>query len=346
MISLRYLIIRLSAIGDVLHCTPVARVLKQRQPNCHITWLVGKTAAELLTYNQYIDEIIVWPREDFDNHIYQGRYFAALKMLHELRKQLITQQYDIILDVHGLFLTGLIAQLSQVPARIGLRGTKEFNSLFMTELAPLSKTDHVIERYVNILQRLNISPSPDLSMTLNYSQAEQQFAEELFIDNNISKNDKIIAIHPVTSWESKNWPPRYYSEVINKLGKSFKFIICGGLGDRKAAESIQNEVIATIINITGATSLLQLAAVLKKCTVVIAGDTGPLHMAIAMNVPTVSMFGPTDGRNIGPVKPGHIILQSNNICSLCYKKTCRHQEVQCMQNIMPGDVIKAIFKLL
>ncbi len=346
MRSLRYLIIRLSAIGDVLHCTPVVRILKQQQPDCHITWLVGRIAAELLTYNQFIDEVVVWPREEFDNHIYQGRYLTALKMLQGLRKKLLTQYYDIILDVHGLFLTGIIAQLCQAKVKIGLAGTKEFNSLFMTELAPKREYRHIIERYLSVLQGLDIPLAQDLSMTLNYSQAEQQFAEDFFANNKLI-NEKVIAINPVTTWHSKNWPPLYYSEVINKLGNDFKYIVCGGPSDRQVAGTIQRNVSRSpVINITGATSLLQLAAVLKKCSLLIAGDTGPLHMAIAMAVPTVSIFGPTDGRYIGPVQPGHIILQSNNTCSLCYKKVCRYQQVQCMYSIRPHDVVKAVYDLL
>lgn len=198
------LIIRLSSIGDIVHCTPVARSLKAAWPDCRITWLVGETAAALLKYNPDIDEVIIWSRERFEMYLRQFAFRQAFALWHQLQAAFATRKFDILLDIHGLFLTGMIAGQIKADRRIGLRGAKELNPLFMTETAPpLGK--HVVDRYLGVLSPLGIT-HVNRRMTVALSEECRETVQGMLEDAGIFPRDKFIVLSPGTSWPAKNWP--------------------------------------------------------------------------------------------------------------------------------------------
>lgn len=342
----RYAIVRLSSIGDVLHCTPVARNLKQHQPSCHITWVVGQVSAEMVKDNPFIDEVYIWPRERWEKCMRQGKLREAWSIWQQLKSDMAQKHFDIALDIHGLFLSGMVTKALGAPRRIGLSGNKEPNGLFMTEKAPLMPDDvHVIQRYLSILRPLGID-TQDYSMTLCLLDKYKAFAKAFLHEQGVSEKERLIILNPATTWRAKNWPPEYFAEVADALSSEGRIVICGGPADQGIAQQIIELTTAPIINAVGKTSLMEMAALLERASVVIVGDTGPLHMAVAIGTPTVSIFGPTDPARFGPLTPGHIVLTGQAECSPCHKTVCPKKDMRCMHSIKPDVVIKAAYQQL
>ncbi|SDF68596.1 glycosyltransferase family 9 protein [Sporolituus thermophilus] len=335
-------LIRLSSIGDVLHCTPVARALKKAYPDCHLTWVVGEGPADVLVANPYIDELYVWPRERWERSFRAGNFREARRLWRHLAEDLGCRPFDVALDVHGLFLSGLVARATGAPRRIGLGGAREFNWLFMTEQAPKSADDvHVIQQYLSILRPLGIRAA-DYNMTLGLTGEAVAFADRFLATHGVGPDEVLVAINPVTTWPAKNWPPAGFAAVAAALAADCRILLTGGPRDKEITAYIAKQSGAACIDAAGGTTLLELAALLARCRVVLTGDTGPLHMAVALGVPTVSIFGPTDPRKYGPLPPGHIILQGEAGCAPCHKKACRHQDVRCLRSVTPEAAIAAV----
>lgn len=338
----RFLIIRLSSIGDVLHCTPVARSLRQAYPKAHITWAVGAVPADLLKTNPYLDAVYVWPRESWETCLRQGRFHEAWELWQQLKLDLKTGCFDVALDVHGLFLSGMLAMASGAPRRIGLANTKELNSWFMTQVAlPPGSQRHVIARYGTIVRPLGIS-SIETKMTLVVDEDNRSWARHFLHSEGIRQGQQFIVLVPATTWPSKNWPAEYFAVVASYLGRRMPVVLCGAPGDRLIANAVLMRSRPPIIDAVGKTSLLQLAALLAEAAVVVSGDTGPLHMAVAVGTPTVSIFGPSRPEKFGPLEGPHTVLTADCSCTGCFKQQCRRSEVLCMKSVTPREVLQAV----
>lgn len=342
----RLAIIRLSSVGDVLHCTPVARAIKKFEPSCHITWVVGQVSADVLAGNPFIDEVYIWSRERWEAMLRQRRFAEAVRYWRQLKQDLHMRNIDIALDIHGIFISGLVTIATGAPRRIGMSGTRELNSLFTNETAMrLPSETHVIERYLSILRPLGI-PHDGCDMTLTVTPAARRFAASFLRRMNYNPGKKLTAINPRTTWPTKNWPPEYFAAAASKLYRHTQLLLCGGPGDKTVADKIIRQAGVPIINAVGQTSLQDLAALLAGCDALLTGDTGPLHMAIALGIPTVSIFGPTDPSVFGPLAPGHAVLQSRLECGPCNKQRCRLEDMRCQFDVSPQTAVKAVVKVL
>ncbi|AJQ28854.1 glycosyltransferase family 9 protein [Pelosinus fermentans] len=343
--SKEILIIRLSSIGDVIHCTPVASSLKAAWPDCKITWMVGGVSADLLQGNPYIDEIIIWSREKFEDYLRNFKFREALRMWRDLKKQLKDRQFDAVLDIHGLFLTGMIAKQANTKKRIGMKGTKELNSHFMTQTGEaLSK--HITDKYLAVLPCLGIE-AVNHKMSLVVPEEARKFARDLLQQYAVLPDEKIVVLILGTTWITKNWPIAFFIETAKLLGKDFRIILCGGKAEVQLGKEVETKAGVPVINTIGQTSLLEMAGIIEQASVVVSGDTGPLHMAGALEVPTVGMFGPTDPATYAPQGEQHEVLSSTLSCSYCHKRRCpKEGEGTCMESITPEAVVQKVYEIL
>jgi 3-deoxy-D-manno-octulosonic-acid transferase len=342
--SREILIIRLSSIGDVIHCTPVASALKAAWPDCKITWLVGEVCADLLKYNPQIDEIMVWSRERFEKHLRSYEFYQAYTLWRDLQKKLSTKAFYAALDIHGLFLTGMIARQVKTGRRIGMRNARELNPLFMTEATdPIG--EHITEQYLGVLTSLGIS-TDCREMTLIFPDDAKQFAQNYLKKEGVLPQDKLAVLVPGTTWPTKNWPPAFFAAAAEKLGQEFKLLLCGGKSEYLLGREITAKAGTPIINAIGQTSLLEMAALLERATVVVAGDTGPLYMAAALKVPTVAIFGPTNPDTYKPPGKQHIAIFSQHDCSYCHKAKCPAGNAVCMSSVLPEQVVQGVYRVL
>ena len=338
------LIIRLSSIGDVIHCTPVARSLKMFWPDCKITWLVGENCAEILSRNPYIDEIIVWSREKFEKHLRNFEFGNASLMWKKLRRDLSKRKFFAALDIHGLFLTGMIAKMVNTKRRIGMSQARELNFLFMTQTAR-SLGKHITDKYLGVLTPLGIH-SVDHQMVLVVPEEDRRFAKTFLKDRGVFPQEKYAVLIPGTTWSSKNWPTDFFAQTAQRIYKDFKIVLCGGKAEIELSEEIQEKAGIRIINAVNQTTLLQMAGIIEGAAVVISGDTGPLHIAAALEIPTVAVFGPTNPEVYAPIGQKNAAVFSEMPCSFCHKMKCPRGNASCMTGVTSKEVVDKVYHVL
>jgi len=339
------LLIRLSSIGDVLHCTPVARTLREQFPKAKISWLVGETSQDILHGNPYLDEIIVWQREKWEREVRKGSLLKGYQNFRLLEKILREGEFDVAIDMHGLLLTGLIAWRSGAQMRIGFAKAKEGSPLFYTHRVQSNSPLPIVEHYLQLLQPLGVVKLLT-ETTMPIYQEHQDFAEQILDAHHIKKDDTIIALNPSTSWVTKCWPADYFVQLTDLLMKrlNVKVIILGAPSDMPLVDKITNNSSEKVINLAGKTNLKELAAVIQKTNLFIGGDTGPLHIAAAVGTPTISLFGPTNPRIYAPAGVDHVAIASKVSCRYCHSRRCK--ELICMEEIDPLDVYQAALQII
>lgn len=343
--KMHFLIVRLSSIGDVMHATAVAHTLRLHAPHCHITWLASPPASELLRYDPDIDKLIIWDRNAFERAAANFSLHDLKSSLVKLHKLFAPYQFDIVLDIHGLFLTGCISFLAKAKRRIGIRGMHEFNSLFMTELAPMIESPHKIQQYAAVLQPLGVR-APDPHLILKLPHTLHEFAIHFLQKRGIDLTLPILMVSPCTTWDSKNWPAANFIQALDPLPGNVQIIFCGTKNDVKNITNIRTKMTHSSFSIAGETTLPELAALFYFSSLLLTGDTGPLHIATAVGLATLSLWGPTLPEIYGPLIPGHVSIVSSYKCTACLKSHCHHGSNACMRSIDASVVESKIRKLL
>ena len=341
----RFLIIRLSSIGDVLHATAVARSLKRSCPTAHLTWLVSPPASELLRCNPDIDELLIWDRAPFDRAIAGRHFLSAKRALGKARQLLAGHHFDIALDIQDLFLTGLLARMSGAPRRIGIHERHEFNQLFMTEHAPDIADPHKVRRYLSVLAPLGI-PADESRRVLELPPALDTFAARFWPAHGIDPAQPLLLVNTRTTWPDKNWQPEHFAAALQDLPAAVQIVFCGSTGDSTYIEAARQALPRPTYSIAGETDLLELAALIRSATLLLTCDTGPLHIATALGAPTLSLWGPTHPKIYGPLNGPHRFVLSPHDCTACCKTHCRFHTNACMEAIDPASVARELQALL
>lgn len=344
MLPQNILIVRLSAIGDVLHCTPVSRALREQYPDAKLSWIVSEKAQDILVGNPFLDEVLVWNKDQWKQK-FAANPFKGYRSLQVLSRTLRQLQFDLVVDVHAQLLPGLITWGSGAPIRVGFSNAKEMASLFYNKKVPRDGSLPITRQYLGALGALGIS-APQAGMIMPVAPENEQKAAAIWSENNIGNADKVVVLNSSTTWPTKCWPPEYFSQLGNYLLQEpgVKILLTGAKADIPLVQQIKNGINGEAIDIAGHTSLKDLAAVIRKCDLFITGDTGPLHMAAAVGTPTLSLFGPTDPRIYAPEGEQHVSLLSPAPCQLCRKRTCDH--FVCMAQIKPELVYQKAVELL
>ncbi len=332
------LIVKLSAIGDVIHALPVSRALKQTYPECRITWIVEKPAYDLLTNNPDIDELILFEKAKFKSFSGFFQNSAILK------KQLKSKKFDVVLDLQGLFKSAALAWMSGASKRLGYCNMRELSGLISKAVCGPNQTGHVVERYLDVARALGCEVErPEWVITP--SKEDKEKGKGILHENGLDIQDNYIVVAPGTNWQSKCWPAESYAKLADEIGQKLgvPIVLVGAPKDKELALTIQKNTQAKIYNIIGKTTLKQLAYIMGQSMLFIGGDTGPMHLAVAMDTPVITIFGPTDPVRNGPYGSDNIILKANISCSPCFKKNC--PTVECMRQVSPEDVFQAILEI-
>lgn len=350
----RILMIRLSAIGDVLHATSVARNLKLFLPEAHLTWLCSPPADDLLRGNPDVDEVISWDRRIFDTAISEHRFGQAFRSLKEARRLFKEHgPFDAVLDIQGLFLTGVLSLLTGCRRRIGIHERHEGNPLFMTEMAPDIDDQHKIRRYLTALmplgwQQEDFVPGTVLTLDANW----ENYVHSFWNEHDIDPQKPILMVNIRTTWPNKHLQPRVFGELLEKanIPDDMQLIFPGAPGDKPYIEETLTylkekapELASRAICIAGETSLRELAALIKSATLFLTCDTGPLYLAEAVGTPTFSLWGPTLPSIYGPLSPGHHFYISPHECKACCKTKCPKGNA-CMEAIEPEKAARELDK--
>ena len=329
----RILIVRLSAVGDVVHGVPVLNALRDALPDSLLSWVVEQRAASLLKGHKSLDELIVVPRG----------WLKSPAAVWRLRRRLRAMHFDLTIDLQGLTKSAVAAWLSGAPRRIGFGGANGRElSPWLNNQRVVSTARHVIDCNLQLLQPLGID-SPKVRFDLPESPDDRATAERII--RQVKLDGRFAVINPGAGWPSKLWPPQRFAAVAQHLGRRGvpTVVVWGGFQERDWAA----EIVAGSNGygwLAPATSLTELAAVARRASLFIASDTGPLHIAAAVGTPCVGLYGPMSGQRNGPYGAQHIILQPRQFEGTSRQR--RHAPAELMTAITPEMVCQACDQIL
>jgi lipopolysaccharide heptosyltransferase I len=297
----RILIVRLTAIGDVIHGLPALCALRDAFPRAHIGWVVEGAGAQLLEGHPALDEVIRAPR----------RWYRSWAEIKRLREQLRAGCYDTAVDLQCLTKSALVAYLSGARRRLGVAGKhgREFSRL-LNNTRTLVEAPHVIEQYLGILAPLGIV-RPEVRFDLPESDDDGRFATKRLLGERLTPGG-FVMMNPGAGWTSKMWPAERYGQLAGRLLRSHgvrTLVAWAGDAERDSAETIVASSRSAAI-LAPPTSLTQLAALQRRAAMFIASDTGPMHLAVAVGTPTISLHGPSRAEWCGAYGPGNRRLQA------------------------------------
>lgn len=296
---LRVLICRLSALGDCVHTLPVLCALRQAQPDAHLAWLTQAASAPLLRGHAALDELITVERG----------YLRSWSQLADLRRELQARRFDVVIDPQSLTKSAVAAWLSGAPRRIGFAapGGREL-APWLNNVRVRATAAHAVDEHLQLLEPLGIH-APPVRFDLPHDAAAMARVQEFLHANYI---DEPLVIHPGAGWDSKLWPYLRYAEVAQAIYRDYgvRTVVAwsGKLLKRWAAEIVAAAGGCAIA--APETNLPQLVALLRCARLYLGSDSGPLHMAAAVDTPCVALFGPTRPAHNGPYGAGHVVLQS------------------------------------
>lgn len=346
---MRILIVKISAMGDVLHALPVLDYLKQASPGCEIDWVVEEVFASLLCGNPLISRLHTvsfkkWKQKPFS--------LTTAKEVLNVRNRLAEQAYDLVIDIQGNIKSGMVAWLSGCPRRVGFNpaaSQESLNALFINRRIALGPKDrHITDQYLRI-----VGASFDLEFsglrlhTDVYTRPEDELAAELLVKRYREKGP-ILLIHTGTTWQTKFWHEPGWIELGRRIFSSYPGSVLlfswGNDSERSAAERITTALGKQAV-LLEKLSIMRLAALVKKVSLVMGGDTGIVHLAAAAGTPTVSYYRSSDGQRSGPRGEQHVIVQAPMPCARCFLTRCKKDE-ECRESITPELLLQAIRKIL
>ncbi len=322
------LIIKMSSLGDVLHILPSVAALRKRFPKARLTWLVHPQFSGFVPDPPIIDEVIYFDKVKF-NKMSLGEKWAYFK---EMRALLHSRKFDLVIDMHGLFKSAVLAAISGCDNRIGFCEMWEGSGLISKPIRGEHAKGHAIEQYLDVVRYLGCPvdeisfPMPDLQKEWEAVQKKTEAVQVPY-----------VVLVPGARWDTKIWPAEHFAKLADMILRDGKRVILAG-GPEDAPLGAQISKLAPgATDLTGKTSLRELGALIWHCMLYISADTGPLFIAMAMKKPLIALYGPTRPDKTGPYGSGDaVVLKAPVPCAGCLKRHCRNWI--CMQSITPETV--------
>jgi 3-deoxy-D-manno-octulosonic-acid transferase/heptosyltransferase-1 len=337
------LIVKLSAIGDVIHTLPSLRELRKLYPDAHITWVIEEASADLIKDHPDLDRILISPRKRWIQEFKGGQIHRPTGEIRAWIKALRERSYDLVIDFHGLFKSAIIVFLSDGKRKLGYDSMQELSGLFYNDKIREDMEKHAVDRYLDFPRYLGANVgTPEFPIAIQ-AQNEKHIAE-LLKTHGMNEADVFVAISPIALWETKLWENERFARLGDRLNEELgmKVILSGG--ERKTLDDIQSQMRTPCINLGGQTTLRDLACLYRRAWLVISTDSGPMHLAAAVGTPVIALFGPTNPQRTGPYGKKHIVIQKALSCSPCLLKKC--DSMQCMRDINVDEVFEAVRKKL
>jgi heptosyltransferase-1 len=363
----KILLIKLSALGDVVQTIPVLNKLRRRYPAAQLDWLTTPAIAELLRHNPAISNVIEFFREEWSAPWRLAPFVSSARLAATLKRT----QYDLVLDLQGQLRSAVFARLSGAPVRIGFdkpradmwtasprkfppetrkhawQGAREGSWLAYTDHIAVPSIDvHAVDRYLGVGAMLGLDDgAPDFSFPI---PQEAHARIDALLDYYEIAKAKVVAMAPGTIWETKEWRPDGFAAVARHfLQNGFAVTLIGSERERPVCDAVAAAAPGTI-NLAGETTLSELAALLARAAICISNDSGPMHLAVALGRPVVSIFGPTDPVWAGPYRRDGAVLRVDLPCSPCYLRLlsrCAHDH-DCMRQVSAEAAIERMENIL
>jgi heptosyltransferase-2 len=335
----RILIIQTAFIGDVILSTPLIKVLRKTFPDAFISFLLIPETENALENNPRLDQVFVYDKRKKSG---VGGFFKMVSRIKQGR-------FDLAVLPHRSLRSALLAYFSGIPKRIGF--DRAAGSFLFTKRVTYKTNLHEVDRNLSLLSDFALDPE-DTSPELFPSSDDFSYARKLLSDSCITEGERIVAIAPGSVWATKRWLPERFAEAADLLVKEaeIKVVLLGSREDRSLCEAIAGSMKGEPVIVAGKTSVLQSAAMVSLCTVLLSNDSAPVHMASAMKTPVVAIFGSTIPEfGFAPYGVDQLIIQKLLHCRPCGihgRRKCPEKHFRCKQDISTSEVYEAVLSLL
>jgi lipopolysaccharide heptosyltransferase I len=363
----RILLIKPSAVGDVIHTIPVLAKLRARYPTARIDWLLTPAIAELLRHHPALSGVVLFARQDYA-HLW--RSWPAVADLGRLLGAIRRTRYDLVIDLHGQFRSALLSLVSGAPVRIGFdrprretqkasrplpraaythgwTGAREGAWLAYTHRILLPTLDaHAVDRYLWLGPELGLPDGPpDFHFPVPL-EADQRVSA--LLGHHGLAGRSLAVLVPGTIWETKHWHVEGFAGVARHLSATGKAVVLAGSAKEGARCQAVVAACPDAVDFSGQTTLSDLAALIRRAAVCVTNDSGSMHLAVALGRPVVSVFGPTDPLWIGPYGRPTTVVRADVPCAPCYLRAlwrCPHGH-RCMNEVSAAQVIARVEETL
>lgn len=337
----RILIIRLSALGDVVMSSGLITALRTLYPDAHIAWLTQPAAAPLLVHNPRLDEVLIWPRERWQALWRERQWRALWREVRAFKTLLRSQRFDLVLDAQGLLKSGLCAWFTRAPRRVGLISREGSQLLVHERVQPPPGDDVRIGAEYRFLARY--LGASDYRLDLAVGAQPQATARQALADRGVTGAYAVLC--PFTTRPQKHWFEDRWVDLAARLrGLGLTPVILGGPDDREAAECMAGQC-EGLVNLAGHLRLDASVATVADATLLIGVDTGLTHMGSALAVPTLALFGSTRPY-LDATQPRTVILYDQLSCSPCRRHPTCDGAFTCMRQFTVDRVLLAAQALL
>lgn len=327
----KILIIKPSSLGDIVHSLPFLNAVKDAFPFAEIHWVVAKGLEGLLENHPMIKRLWIINKDQWKS---LSRIRQTVFEFIDLFKALEKESYDIVIDLQGLLRSGILAYATRCLVRIGFKEAREGSSLFYTHKIKGEKELHAVDRCLKIASAIGCEtrqvsfPMPLIKESEKIKALKKDFGD-------------YAVLVPGARWKTKRWQPAKFGRLISML--DMKTVIVGGLMDTEIAKDIEICSAGKALSMAGKTDIKELISIIRGARCVISNDSGPMHIAAALNIPVVAIFGPTNPIRTGPYGKNNVIVRAGIECAPCYKKDCK--TIKCMDSISIEKVYKAIMSI-
>ena len=336
----RIAVIKPTAFGDVVQSLPILGALAERFPAARVSWVISEPLSELVAGHPLLDEWIPYRR--------RGGWRQWRKLLATLR----SRRFDLVFDLQGLLRTAVMTRATAAPLRIGLETAREGSGLACHGL--LEDTGRQVpahRRYWRVAEFLGVGGLTPRA-GLENSRSEHAWADAMIRQ----LGGRVVAIHPGARWETKRWPIEHFAAVgVHAIREHDASLVLVGSPDERMAAARLKELIlrqatgGRVENLAGQTGLKKLAAVLAAVDVVVTNDSGPMHLAAAMETPVIGVFTCTTARRSGPPGGRHVLIETSVTCGGSYHKRCPHRgdrHLACLQDVSAAEACEGLDRLL
>ncbi len=346
----KILVIKPSSLGDVVHTLPLVHSLKRTWPDCQLGWVVQSVYAPLLKADPAIDRIYpIHIPSTSDPQTTQSSYIlaftATMQTIIQLRRQLRPVGYDIVLDLHASFRSGLIGLSCPGGKRYGFHDARELNPLFQHVcIRTPREVVHALEKNLLFCDYF-AAPVRDEDFFLHCPpEAAQQVVH--FLEDHGLASKPFVYCQPAARWQSKFWGTDRWARLADQLVEQGVAVVFGGSDqDEPLVHDICSHMRQRGVAAAGNLGLTDLVALLKRAAVYVGLDSGPMHMAAMVQTPVVALFGPTQPERVAPYNTRHAIIRANQLdCLGCRRRSCRQH--RCMDLISPEKVLEATLRII
>lgn len=331
--EMRILIVKASSLGDIILALPMLRTLRHAYPRAYIAWIVESPFQDILVGNSDLDRLFV-----VDTASVRAAVFSSYRAIRQIR----ADAFDVVVDLQGWIKSQLLCKLSGARSMVGVMKKNELGFHILERGVPYRPEAHVADLFLEVARLLGAEEAR-VSFDVPVFEADKGYIDRFLAALSPEPSAEIAVLQPGSTWTNKRWSLRKLAEVGRALSANGSFVPVVAWGPGEESEAAE---VVRLIGDRGVlappTTIRQLAALFARSALYVGTDSGPMHLASALGVPTVGLFGPSDPARFAPYRPSARVVRHDLPCSPCGKPVCRYGTVACMASIEVPEVLEAI----